>query len=90
MMEPKALAVPLVAFANADGGTIAVGINDAGEIEGINGHERQVNELLRVPFDFCKPTVKVDFEYVSCKDRKGSPNRVLVLNVRQSQNVHAT
>ena len=90
MMEPKALAVPLVAFANADGGTIAVGINDAGEIEGINGHERQVNELLRVPFYFCKPTVKVDFEYVSCKDRKGSPNRVLVLNVRQSQNVHAT
>jgi ATP-dependent DNA helicase RecG len=90
MMDPKALAVPLVAFANADGGTVAVGINDAGEIEGIDGHERQVNELLRVPFDFCKPTVKVDFEYMPCKDRKGRPNRVLVLNVRQSQNVHAT
>jgi len=90
MMEPKALAVPLVAFANADGGTIAVGITDAGDIEGVDGYERQVNELLRVPFDFCKPTVKVDIEYMPCKDRKGRPNRVLVLNVRQSQNVHAT
>ena len=27
-IEPKALAIPLVAFANADGGTIAVGISD--------------------------------------------------------------
>ena len=59
-MEPKALAVPLVAFANADGGTIVVGINDAGKVEGVDGLDRQVNELLRVPFDFCKPTVKVD------------------------------
>ena len=27
-IEPKALAVPLIAFANADGGTIAIGISD--------------------------------------------------------------
>ncbi len=89
-MEPKALAVPLVAFANADGGTIVVGVNDAGEVEGVDGLDRQVNELLRVPFDFCKPTVKVDFELAACTDRKGNPNRVLVLKVQQSQSVHAT
>ena len=89
-LEPKALAVPLVAFANADGGTIVVGLNDAGEVEGVDGFERQVNELLRVPFDFCKPTVKVDFMYAACTDRKGQPNRVLVLMVHQSPNVHAT
>ena len=27
-IEPKALAVPLVAFANADGGVIAIGVSD--------------------------------------------------------------
>ena len=27
-IEPKALAVPIVAFANADGGAIAIGVSD--------------------------------------------------------------
>lgn len=27
-IEPKALAIPLIAFANADGGTVAIGISD--------------------------------------------------------------
>ncbi len=27
-IEPKALAVPIVAFANADGGVIAIGVSD--------------------------------------------------------------
>ena len=89
-MEPKALAVPLVAFANADGGLMVIGVNDAGEVEGVDGLDRQVNELLRVPFDFCKPTVKVDFKFAACTDRKGLPNRVLLLTVHQSPSVHAT
>ena len=27
-IEPKALAIPIVAFANADGGVIAIGVSD--------------------------------------------------------------
>lgn len=34
-IEPKALATQFVAFANADGGTLAIDIKDNGEIEGI-------------------------------------------------------
>ena len=89
LVEAKALAVSLVAFANADGGTILIGVNDRGEVEGIVGQDARVNELLRVPFDFCKPTVKVDFEQTRCVDRTGRPNKVLVLTVHQSQSVHA-
>ncbi len=38
-IEPKALAVPIVAFANADGGVIAIGISDKTQkIEGISQH----------------------------------------------------
>jgi len=88
-VEPKALAIPLVAMANADGGTLLIGVNDRGEVEGVVGHETRVNELLRVPFDFCKPTIKVDFEQVDCTDRAGQPNKVLVLTVHQSPSVHA-
>ncbi|EKD94573.1 MAG: hypothetical protein ACD_26C00033G0001 [uncultured bacterium] len=88
-IEPKALAMSITAFANADGGTIAIGITDDGQIEGINGYTQKINEILRVPFDFCKPTVKVDFEYVDCVDRDGNPNKIFLLNVFQSKTVHS-
>ncbi len=46
----KDLAKTLVAFANADGGIIAIRITDATQrIEGINYEVNKVNELLRVP-----------------------------------------
>ena len=55
-IEPKALAIPIVAFANADGGVIAIGVTDKTRtIEGVNQHTEKLNELLRVPFDFCTP-----------------------------------
>lgn len=71
-IEPKALAIPLVAFANADGGTIAVGISDkTRRIEGVDFEVQKYNELLRVPFDFCNPTIPVQIEKVPCVDYQG-------------------
>lgn len=61
----KDLATIVVAFANADGGTIALGVADNGELEGIGKHTEHLNELLRVPFDFCQPPVKVSVEKLS-------------------------
>ena len=47
-IEPKALAIPIVAFANADGGVIAIGVSDkTRKIEGIDKHLDKLNELLR-------------------------------------------
>ena len=36
-IDAKALAVLLIAFANADGGTAAVGVENNGEITGVEG-----------------------------------------------------
>ena len=67
-IDPKALAIPIIAFANADGGTVAIGISDkTRRVEGIDDETGKVNELLRVPFDFCVPTVKAEVEKVPCK-----------------------
>lgn len=88
-IEPKALAVIAVAFANADGGDIVIGIEDDGCITGINGNEEHLNELLRVPFDYCVPSVPVEVHFVDCVDEKGSSNRVLVMHVEPSMRVHA-
>ncbi|MBC8062353.1 MAG: putative DNA binding domain-containing protein [Clostridiaceae bacterium] len=87
-IEAKTLEIPILAFANAEGGTIAIGISDDGKIEGIIGHENKINEILRVPSDFCFPRVKVDFEYIDCIDDQGAVNKVLLLIVQQSTTVH--
>ena len=50
---------------------------------------KKINEILRVPFDFCSPTVKVDFEYMECTDVKEEINKILLLHVHQSTTVHA-
>lgn len=89
-IEPKALAIPLVAFANADGGTIAIGISDKEKrIEGIDFEVQRLNELLRVPFDFCNPTINVQLEKVPCTDYKGRENHVLLMHIDPSPQVHA-
>lgn len=88
-IDPKALAIIVVAFANADGGDIVIGIEDDGRITGINGNQDHLNELLRVPFDFCVPSVNVEVNFVDCTDVNGQPNRILVMHVEPSMQVHA-
>lgn len=89
-IEPKVLAIPIIAFANADGGDIAIGISDkARRIEGVDYDEKKLNELLRVPFDFCIPTVKVGIEKVACIDEQGKDNHVIVMHIEPSMEVHA-
>ena len=89
-IAPKDLAIHIVAFANADGGKIAIGITDkTRRIEGIDYETKKLNELLRVPFDFCNPTIKVDIEKVPCVDKKGRENHVIVMHIDASPQVHA-
>ncbi|MBR4135371.1 MAG: putative DNA binding domain-containing protein [Bacteroidales bacterium] len=88
-IDAKSLAVILVAFANADGGDVVIGIEDDGRITGINGNDDHLNELLRAPFDFCVPSVNVEVHFIDCTDANGTPNRVLVMHVEPSMQVHA-
>ena len=88
-IEPKALAIPIVAMANADGGMLAIGISDkTRKIEGVNQHTEKLNELLRVPFDFCNPSVPVTCRYMDCIDNDGNPNRILIMDIPASQFLH--
>ena len=89
-IEPKALAVPIVAMANADGGMLAIGISDkTRRIEGIDQHTAHANELLKVPFSLCIPSVNIKPEYIPCIDSEGKPNHVLLLHIPASATLHA-
>ena len=83
------LAVSVVAMANADGGYLAVGIEDDGTITGIDAYEKNVNELLRVPFDYCVPSVQVDLAMMEATDCEGKPNHILRMQVYPSSRVVA-
>ena len=88
-IDPKALAIPIVAMANADGGMLAIGISDkTRRIEGVNQHTAKLNELLRVPFDFCNPSIPVACRYMDCTDDEGNPNRILLMDIPASQFLH--
>ena len=89
-IEPKALAVPIVAMANADGDMLAIGISDkTRKIEGVDQYPSHVNELLKVPFSLCVPSVNVKPEFIPCVDVGGKPNHVLLLHIPASATLHA-
>ena len=89
-IDPKALAIPIVAFANADGGTIAVGVSDKNrKIEGVDQHTGKLNELLRVPLDFCNPTVSITSDLLPCTDKDGNENHILLMYIPASSELHA-
>ena len=79
-IEPKALAISIVAFANADGGTIAIGVSDkTRKREGGDQYTKRLHELLRVPLDFCNPSVPITSELLPCTDKDGSENHILLV-----------
>ena len=89
-IDPKGLSVVLVAMANADGGTIAIGIEDNGTVTGIDRFIGNINDLLRVPIDYCVPKINVHPEYLDCINNEGGADHILLLHVEQSNRLHAT
>lgn len=44
-------------------------------------YERNVNELLRVPYDYCIPSVQVDLKTIDVTNNHGNPDHVLRIQV---------
>ena len=89
-IDSKALAITIVAFANADGGTIAIRVSDKNrKIEGVDQHTEKLNELLRVSLDFCNPSVPITSELLPCTDKDGIENHILLMHIPASSELHA-
>ena len=88
-IEAKALSNLIIAFANADGGDAIIGIEDDGTVTGIDIKGKKINELLRVPLDYCIPSVSVSFELKECTDVNNQVNHILIIHVFPSPQVHA-
>ena len=77
------LAPVISAFANADGGTIVIGVADkTREIEGINiiGQDN-INNLIAAPKDVCVPMPQYKEEYLKVVNMNGQEDRLLLLHI---------
>ncbi len=85
-IRPSDLAPDISAFANADGGTLVLGIHDkTRELEGINSFgEDKINDFINAPKDCCKPMPKYREEFLNIVNSKGEPDRLLLLHIQDS------
>ena len=89
-IDPKALAITIVAFANADGGVIAIGVSDkTRKIEGVDQYTKKLNELLRVPLDFCNPSVPITSDLLPCTDEDRNENHILLMHIPAISELHS-
>lgn len=74
------------AFANAEGGTIVIGIDEkTRKIEGINFvGEVKINEFLNAAKSGCKPMPSNTVEFLDVKNSAGNDDRLLLIHVNAS------
>lgn len=85
-IKPTDIAPIISAFANADGGTIVIGVTDkTREIEGIDSLGQEfINNLISAPKDMCVPMPQYKQEYLQVVNNKGKQDRILLLHIDAS------
>lgn len=82
-IKPSDLAQHISAFANAEGGTLVIGISDkARKIEGINSYgAEKINAFIAAPKTCCKPMPHFKEEFLDVINSKGENDRILLLHI---------
>lgn len=80
------LAPHISAFANADGGTLVIGISDKKRtLEGIDScGDEKINEFINAPKDCCRPMPRYREEFIDIVNEAGRPDRILLLHIEPS------
>lgn len=86
-VHPRALADVMMAFANAEGGLIAIGIH-GGKVEGVSGAQERQNQWRKAARDFVLPPVPARFELLPCTNSAGEPDQLLLVELDASEHVH--
>ena len=77
----------LIGFANADGGTIIVGLS-SGVVEGTDTvAERRRSDWRQARLD-CIPPVRAEIQEVACAKTDGTPVTLILIEVEPSQSMH--
>lgn len=84
--KPSELSDIVSAYANAEGGTVVIGISDkTRRVEGVNAQgEEKINNFLNLPKDCCIPMPEYRHEFVDITNDAGKPDRVILLHIKPS------
>ena len=84
--KPSELADIVSAYANAEGGTVVIGISDkTRRLEGVNAQgEEKINIFLNLPKDCCIPRPEYRHEFVDITNDIGKPDRLILLHIKPS------
>ena len=84
--KPSEMADIVSAYANAEGGTVVIGISDkTRKVEGVNAQgEDKINDFLNLPKDCCVPMPEYRHEFVDITNDAGKPDRLILLHIKPS------
>lgn len=81
-IKPIQVAEHISAFANAEGGTLVIGIEDDGEVTGFKmGNTKKIEEYIEAPMDFLSRLPKYSYERMPVKNAKGEADEVLIFTI---------
>lgn len=86
-VQAKDLADVLIGLANAEGGTVVVGVSE-GRVEGVAGAGQRHNDWRQAPVDHALPPVRARFRTVDVVNDEGAADELLVVEVDPSDRVH--
>lgn len=87
-LAPRELANLLIAFANADGGTLLLGVEE-GAVEGFQQYQGKVDSLLPSALALCRPPVRLQARWIPGTNRRGVEDRVLAVEIQPGERVHS-
>lgn len=84
-IEPKNIAKHLIAFANASGGMLIIGVEDDGTITGFSkvGFHK-IDKFKRVFFEYCKTTPTIKYEKIKVINADLEDDFILIFHINPS------
>lgn len=86
-VSPQTLGNHLIGFANADGGTIVVGLSE-GRVQGTDRSPSHRNELMQAHVQHCQPAVPAHCRLLPCVNHEGNDDQLLVIDIRPGDTVY--
>lgn len=62
--HPEKIVKEVVAFANADGGHLLIGVSDNGDIPGVKFPDEEEYAMTKAILELCKPRIDFDLEFI--------------------------
>lgn len=83
--DPKEISKHIIAFANAGGGILVIGVEDDGSITGFSKVGlHKMDQFKRIPFEYCKTMPEVKFEEVKVKNIYQENDCILIYQIQPS------